>query len=241
MKKFLILFLVVTSSISLAQESALLRLKYNKGDVYTVKMMQSMNSTAMMMGNEMVMEMNVVAKEGDISSVETRISKMVVDVLQGEMQMSFDSSMKDDELDEMGKMMKSQMSPFLKVVITTKINELGNTLETLIEPNIAGADQFKNQTVSYPEKAVEVGDVWTDENDVQGVKTITEYKVAKITESDVEVAVSGTISGLGSGSVEGTMTIDRATGVPSKSVMNSKIDAGGQVTNIKVNMTTTKN
>ena len=38
MKKLLILFLVVSSTISVAQESVLLRLKYKKGDVYSLKM-----------------------------------------------------------------------------------------------------------------------------------------------------------------------------------------------------------
>ena len=41
MKKLLVLFLVVSSTISLGQETVLLRLNYTKGDVYKAKMTMS--------------------------------------------------------------------------------------------------------------------------------------------------------------------------------------------------------
>ena len=143
MKKLLVLFLVVSSTISIAQDSVLLRLKYKKGDVYKVKMNQSINSTAMMMGSVVDMEMSITGKEKNVYTSEMRISKMTMDMMQGGMQMSYDSTQKDEDLDEMGKMMKSQISPMLKVVITSKTNELGKILETKVEPDLPNANQSR--------------------------------------------------------------------------------------------------
>ena len=219
MKKLLILLLVVSSTISVAQESVLLRLKYKNGDVYSLKMKQSMNSPAMMMGNNVDMEMGILGKEGDVYTSEMKISKMTMDMMQGGMQMSYDSTKKDDELDEMGKMMKAQISPMLKVVITTKMNSLGKVLETKVVPNMPNAEQFSSQSVSYPEKAVKVGDTWNDEKDAQGMKTAVEYKVTKITKDIVVLSTTGKVSGAGTGTVNGTLEIDRKSGMPLKSLV----------------------
>lgn len=240
MKKFLILFLVVSSTVSVAQESVLLRLKYKKGDVYKVKMNQSMNSPAMMMGSEVDMEMSILDKEANVYTSEMKISKMIMDVMQGGMQMSFDSTKKDDELDEAGKMMKAQISPMLKAVITSKINNLGKNLETKVVPNVPNADQFANQSVTYPKKAVKVGDTWVEEKEAQGMKTVIEYKVAKITKEKVTIAISGKISGAGTGTTSGTLEIDRASGLALKSSIKNEINAGGQEMKISVDMTMTK-
>ena len=144
-----------------------------------------MNSPAMMMGNNVDMEMSVLSKEGNVYTSEMKISKMTMDMMQGGMQMSYDSTKKDEELDEMGKMMKAQISPMLKVVITSKTNDLGKVLETKVEPNMPNVEQFSNQSVAYPEKAVKVGDTWNEEKEAQGMKTAVEYKVTKITKTTV--------------------------------------------------------
>lgn len=240
MKKLLILFLVVSSTISVAQESVLLRLKYKKGDVYSLKMKQSMNSPAMMMGNNVDMEMSILGKEGGVYTSEMKISKMTMDMMQGGMQMSYDSTKKDDELDEMGKMMKAQISPMLQMVITTKMNNLGKILETKVVPNMPNAEQFSSQSVSYPEKAVKVGDTWNDEKDAQGMKTAVEYKVTKITKDIVVLSTTGKVSGAGTGTVNGTLEIDRKSGMPLKSLVKSTINAGGQEMKVDIEMTMTK-
>lgn len=240
MKKLLILLLVVSSTISVAQESVLLRLKYKKGDVYSLKMKQSMNSPAMIMSNNVDMEMSVLDKDGSVYTSEMKISKMTMDMLQGGMQMSYDSTKKDDELDEMGKMMKAQISPTLKMVITTKMNSLGEVLDTKVVPNMPNAEQFSSQSVSYPKKAVKVGDTWNDEKNAQGMKTVIEYKVTKITKNIVFLSTTGKVSGAGTGTLNGTLEIDRKFGIPLSSSMKSTINAGGQEMKVDIEMTMTK-
>lgn len=241
MKKFLILFLVVSSTISVAQESVLLRLKYKKGDVYSIKMNQSINSPAMMMGMNIDMGMSVLSVDKNVYTSEMKISKMTMDMMQGGMQMSYDSTQKEEDLDEMGKMMSAQMSPMLKVVITAKTNDLGKNLETKVEPNMPNAEQFGSRgSVAYPEKAVKVGDTWTDEKEAQGMKTAMEYKVTKITKDKVFLEVSGKITGAGTGTTNGTLEIERSSGIPLKSLIKSNVNASGQEMKVEVTLTMTK-
>ena len=76
------------------------------------------------------MDMIVTSKEGDMLSTESKIKSINMNMLQGGMAMSYDSSMKEEDLDEMGKMMKQQFDPMMKSTITSKVNIKGEILET---------------------------------------------------------------------------------------------------------------
>ena len=241
MKKLFILFLVVSSTISVAQESVVLRVKQKKGDKFLMKMNQTMTSTAMMMTNNMVMTMEVLDSEKDIFTSEIKITKVAMDMMQGTMQMSYDSSKENDDLDEMGQMLKTQIDPLLKVVISTKTNKFGEVLEVVVEPAIQGTEQFKNQNnVSFPKEPLKVGDTWTNDNEAQGMKTTIEYKVIKITKDSVSLTANGTISGAGTGTLKGTFEIDRNTGLTLKSVIDSDINAQGQSMKVGAEITMEK-
>jgi hypothetical protein len=242
MKKLLVLFLVVSTTISFAQETVLLRLNYEKGDVYNAQMSMTQEmGTMMSMGMNIDMSMNIVDVTGDTNISEMKITKMTMDMLQAGNVMSFDSSKSDDELDEMGKMMKAQMGPMLTAVITTKGNNLGEVLEMKAEPNVPGMDDFASQTnVVYPKEAIKVGSTWTIQKDQKGMILDFEYTVKSILKDKVELGITGKSSGLATGDITGTMDVDRASGVPLSSVIDMALSMQGQVLNSKVTMTMTK-
>lgn len=241
MKKLFILFLVVSSTISVAQESVTLRVKYKKGDTFLMKMSQTMTTAGMLMTNNMDMAMEVLDSEDDVFTSKTKITKVAMDMMQGAMQMSYDSSKKNDDLDQMGQMLKAQIDPLLQAIITTKTDQFGDILEVAVIPEVQGSEQFKNQSgISFPKKAVKVGDTWTNENQTQGMKISTEYKVTKITKEKVFLTANGTVSGAGTGTLKGTFEVDRNTGITLKSVVDTNTNTQGQDMKVGVEMTIEK-
>lgn len=224
-KKIIALLLLVTT-ITFAQEKVLLRLKYEKGDSYTLNMKMSQN-----MGSVMSMDMNI-AMIQDVKSAssteytsEMKITKVVMNMVQQGMPMSYDSTKKAEELDDTGKMMKSQMDPMLKAVITMNVNNLGKVLESKVEPNIPGISDLANQSsnVVYPEKAVAVGDTWTMSKNNKGMDFNFVYKVKSITSKTVLLDVTGKVAGVAAGDIIGTMNIDKKSGVPTESKIDMKM------------------
>lgn len=243
MKKLLVLFLVVSSTISFSQEKVLLRLNYAKGDTFVVKQDVSQDMGAQGgLDLKMSMEMKVNDVDGDSIKTESQIKIISMNMLQGGQIMSFDSTMKEEDLDQMGKMMKQQMDPMLKATIFSKITNQGEVVKVTVEPMTPAMDQFtkQNQSVKYPKEEVSVGSTWTDESSAQGMNTKMIFKVAKIENGKVYVDITGTVSGMGEGDVKGNLEIDIASGLQSLSNIEMSINAGGSEIKIKTNSTTSK-
>jgi Family of unknown function (DUF6263) len=239
MKKFFTLLLLALSLVSMAQESTLLRVNYNKGDKYIMSMFMKQDMAAMNMLMKMDMSIDVKDVEGDVYNTEMKIEKINMNMSQGGMNMSYDSDKGDDELDPMGKQMQMQFAPMLEMIIFAKSNNLGEVLETRIEPNIPNADQFTNQSSSvvYPKSEVKVGDTWSFEKDSQGMKMDFVYTVKSITKDKVFLDVSGKISVLAEGTINGNMEIDREKGIPLKSTIEMDMSVSGQKIKTSINVT----
>ena len=222
MKKFLTLFVLAVTLVSNAQESVLLRLNYEKGTKYTMKMDMSQGQMTM----AMKANVNVVAAEGDTYTTETKFLKVTVDVFAGGTMMSFDSDTSDDDLDEFGQQVKSQMGPMLEAVVTSTSNSLGKVIEIKAEPDFQGAsDMGKQSNIVFPKKAVKVGSTWNMEKDQNGSKVNFTYTVKSILKDKVILELSGKSA---EADISGSMDIDRKSGIPLKSVVNMNISAGGQ-------------
>jgi hypothetical protein len=242
MKKLLVLFLVVSSTITLSQESVLLRLKYNKGDDFTTKMIISQEmGTTMSMGMNIDLDMKITDVVGDEYTSEMKFAKMTMDMLQGGNVMSYDSTKSDDELDEMGKMMKTQMSPMLQAVIIAKGNNLGEVLDIRTEPNVPGMDDLTSSNVVYPKEAIKVGSTWDFQKNQKGMVLDFVYKVKSILKDKVVIDISGKVSGMTTGTITGNMEVDRVSGIPLTSLVNMVFSVQDQEMNTKVSMTMTKN
>ncbi|MDC1379538.1 DUF6263 family protein [Algibacter sp.] len=243
MKRIILVLLVITSLSATAQESVLLRLNYNEGDNYllTVDAKQNMGLQG---GMNMNMTMGVIITEVGAKNIKTesKITSVVMDMMQGEISMSYDSNKKEAELDQMGQMMKSQFDPMMKATIHTSLDNLGNMIETKIEPAIPGMEQLtaSASTINYPEEKVSVGSSWTSEDENQGVKMSTTYTISSIANGIVSLDISGDVAGAGTGTIKGKTTVDISSGVPKSSALEVTMSAQGVNMSIITNTTMTK-
>lgn len=243
MKKLVVLFLVISATISSAQDPVLLRLNYEKGASYSVSMNMSQEmGTMMSMGMSIDMGMKIIDAKGENYESEMKFTKISMDMLQGGNIISFDSSKSDDELDEAGKMMKTQMGPMLEAVVLTKGNNLGEITEAVVEPNVPGMEDIANQSsnVVYPKEAVKVGSTWTMSKDEKGMKMDFLYTVTSILKETILLDLSGDVSGMADGKITGNIKIDRTSGIPLETLMNMNLSVNGQELTSKVSVTTRK-
>ena len=246
MKRILIALLVITSLAVSAQESVLLRLNYTKGDSYlmTVETKQGMGAQG---GVNMKMNMGVIVSEvsGDNVKTESKILSVAVDMMQGGMAMSYDSNKKDEELDQMGQMLKSQFDPMMNSIIYNSYDKLGNITETKVEPSVPGMNQLTegSGSVIYPNEKISVGSSWSSNKDNQGTKTTTTYTVSQIKDGIVYLDITGNVSGAEGvdGAVKGSSEIEVSTGLAKKTSIEVAIFNQGMDITINSNITMTKN
>lgn len=239
MKRIITLFFVFASLCLHAQKSVLLRTNYNSGDKY-VFIVETINNMGAQGGMNMKMttDMFIANVNTDIISVESKVSNVTMDMVQGGAIMSYDSSAKEEDLDQMGKMMKQQLDPMLKAVIYTKMNKQGELLSTKVEPAFEGMDQFnKSGNIIFPTEKVSVGSAWSNETEDQGMKMITNYLVSKIENDTVFLTISGKVSGVDEGSINGMAEIDSKSGSAKKSEINMIIVVQGNEMKISLKST----
>jgi len=246
MKRILIALLVITSLAVSAQESVLLRLNYTKGDSYlmTVETKQGMGAQG---GVNMKINMGVIVSEvsGDNVKTESKILSVAVDMMQGGMAMSYDSNKKDEELDQMGQMLKSQFDPMMNSIIYNSYDKLGNITETKVEPSVPRMNQLTegSGSVIYPNEKISVGSSWSSNKDNQGTKTTTTYTVSQIKDGIVYLDITGNVSGAEGvdGAVKGSSEIEVSTGLAKKTSIEVAISNQGMDITINSNITMTKN
>jgi len=246
MKRILIALLVITSIAVSAQESVLLRLNYTEGDSYlmTVESKQGMGAQG---GVNMKMNMGMIVSEvsGDNVKTESKILSVVLDMMQGGMAMSYDSNKKDEELDQMGQMLKSQFDPMMNSIIYNSYDKLGNITETKVEPSVPGMNQLTegSGSVIYPNEKISVGSSWSSNKDNQGMKTTTTYTVSQIKDGIVYLDITGNVSGAEGvdGAVKGSSEIEVSTGLAKKTSIEIAISNQGMDITINSNITMTKN
>jgi hypothetical protein len=190
----------------------------------------------------MAMDMVITSKDGDMLTTESKIKSINMNMLQGGMAMSYDSSMKDDDLDEMGKMMKQQFDPMMKSTIIAKVNSQGEILETKVEPSNPAMDQIIAQAkgVIYPNEEVLVGTSWSDVTSQQGMSVTSIYTVSKIENGKVYINITGAVTGMGEGDIKGDLVVDIETGIQDSASSEMAVNAGGMDMKISTKTTTTK-
>lgn len=231
MKKVLIALLVITTLSATAQESVLLRLNYTKGDSYLVTTESNTSMGAQGgMNMKMTMGMIVADVEEEIIKTESQITSIVMDMMQGGMTMNYDSNKSDEELDQMGQMLKSQFAPMMEAVIYNTLDLQGNMIDTKLDPAIPGMEQITNRsmnTINYPKEKISVGSSWTSENENQGMKMTTKYTVSSIADGLVTLDVSGDMSGAGTGTIKGKSTVEISSGISNNSEIEITIATQG--------------
>jgi hypothetical protein len=150
--------------------------------------------------------------------------------------------MKEEDLDEMGKMMKQQFDPMMKSIITSKVNSQGEILETKVEPSNPAMDQITAQAkgVIYPKEEVSVGTSWSDVASQQGMSVTSIYTVSKIENGKVYINITGSVTGRGEGDIKGDLVVDIETGIQDSASSEMAINAGGMDMKISTTTTTSK-
>ncbi len=241
MTKKIIALLLFVSTITLAQEKVLLRLNYEKGDSYTMtmKMAQEMGMGEMTNNMDIQMEYDITNVSKDTYESTAKYTKMAMEMKQGALQMSYDSTKKEEELDEAGKVMRTQMKPMMDAVITMKGDKRGTILESKAEPNFNGSEKITEQSSSvvYPENAVAVGDTWTMTKNQDGMNMDFTYEVKSISSKNVLIDVSGKVTGIAEGDITGAIDIDKKSGLLTESKINMTMKIQGQdfTTNMTMN------
>lgn len=240
MKK-IVYVLVMLVSLSLTAQEVSLKINYKKGDQYLMKM--TMNQTLGLMGG-MKMEAEMKAKVTESTSekitTETKITQVKVDVMQGSQTFSYDSTANEEDLDAMGKAMRTQFAPMMAAVITQVTNRYGKILEAKVEPKVPGMDNFGQQS-EYPKEPVKVGSTWTSvvDDDASGKITMN-YKVDKITDTTVYASITGVASAIPGSTITGSLEVDIATGNPNKVEVTINAVAEGSTISVSTSMTSTK-
>ena len=243
MKKLLFVCMFVSTFVAVAQESVLLRLNYEVGDVLLVEQNVSQNMGAQGgMDMKIEMDMTITAKEGEVFSTASKIKSVNMNMLQGGVVMSFDSSKDTADLDEMGKMMKQQFDPMMLATISSKISAEGETLETIVTPPTPAMDQFTTQAkgIKFPKEKVSVGSVWSDSTSQQGMEVKTTYTVSKIESGKVYIDITGTVSGIGEGALKGDLIVDVEKGIQDTTNIEMSLNANGVEMTINTKSKTTK-
>ena len=227
MKNLLYVF-VLAFTVSATAQSTLLRLNYKKGEKYNITITQKMTSDMMLMDMTLTSSLHITDSDKDTYSSEMKFTRVVMDVTQGVNNISYDSNKSDDELDQMGLMMKGQMAPMLSAVISAKGTRLGKVISATSSETFQGSNNLGESNVIFPEKSVKVGDTFTMEKNQGGNKMKMVYKVVSINASEVKLDMSGSASGEGDATIKGTLIIDRATGVAKSSKIFTKATVMGQ-------------
>lgn len=236
----MLLVLFVFTSLTAVSQEVTLKLNYKKGDKYAVKVKMDQNLGLMGgMNMQAEMDMNIVNVSSDNITSESRIKRMVVDVLQGATRMSFDSDNVDENSSEQ-QIMKQQFDPMLKAVITQVTDKYGKLISAKVEPQVPGMDNFGQQS-EYPKKALKVGSTWeTETQDATSGSIKMNYKVTKITGTTLFADITGSASALPGSKISGTLEVDLASGNPNKVDVLIATEVQGSKITIKTTVTSTK-
>ena len=206
-------------------QSTLLRYNFKKGDTYLIEMSMKQNMAPIMkmdVGITMRTE-TIGAKQGTFES-KSNIQRLAIDIAaQGE-KMSFDSDAKPEDLSEDDKKLRSEIEPAMKMLIYQTLDKSGKIVSQKTVPQMKDAERFLNQNeltnIVYPTKSVSVGSSWETSQTVSGMKMNTKFTVTQITGSKVFADISGSVEGVQGANIDGTLEIDKKTGMP----LSVKID-----------------
>ena len=231
MKKILLAITMLLTFAIQGQEAIKLRVQYNEGDSYLMKVVTSQDMGAIMANSFTVqMIMDIVGKEGENFLTESKFKNVSMEMVQGGKTINYNSDTPEDQLDDVGKMMKLQMDPMMKALVKATISPRGESSNlTVVPANAMQAGDFANQNgVVYPEKAVKVGDSWDSSREANNVTLNTTHTVSEITSDTVKLEVTGKASGMATGTISGYVNINRANGIPRESKVVVKMDVMGQ-------------
>lgn len=231
--------ILVAAAFSLPADKATLRLNLPAGKAYTTQMKMAVNmygdeamtSSIMSMNMDQSLNMKVLGRENEVNKLEVTISRVKLNQNMQGMSITYDSDL-ENQNDMMAAMMHQQMSPILNKRGTVAVDARGKTVEPLViadaDPSVSEqmSSGVENMFMELPEKPVGAGDSWESDMDIQNTTIKVKYTVEKLDKKFVYIKISGTAvvtaeeaseAGLTDIKFNGAITLDRATGLTTKS------------------------
>lgn len=219
---FLTLFAL---TLNVSAQSVQLQYNFKKGDTYLIEMSMKQNMAPIMsMDLGITMRTETINVEQGKFESKSNIKRLAMDLAaQGE-KMSFDSDAKVENLSEEDKKLRSEIEPAMKVLIYQTLDKTGKVVSQKTVPQMKDAERFLQQNeltnIEYPTKSLSVGSSWETSQTVSGMKMNTKFTVKQITSAKVFADISGNVEGVEGANIDGTLEVDRKTGMP----LNVKID-----------------
>jgi hypothetical protein len=235
----------------------LLRFNFKEGtvaqQVMTQDMTMNMDVAGQKMTTKMTMDMfqtfTIKSVKGNKADIEQKITRVKA-AADGPMQVDFDSDDKDSDPGMLG-----GLADLVGQKTSMTLDDRGKTSNVKIPDDMKDAggvnlEEMMSQIVtSMPEQPVAVGETWTVKQALplgQMGDTDTEitYKLVSVNEKNVvlEQQLKMNLDEMeGPGGMEvksakasGKVTIDRMTGLPSNSTLQIKLEMGGQMGSVKM-------
>jgi len=245
----LVLIGIVTLSFTPAKDKVVLRLQPKAEKTYTINtkisMMNIMEVQDQMMtstqSNDTRQSITIKDVNEDAITVDGKVESMKMTISQMGMTLTYDSENPDKTSPLLADQVK-ELDAALNDVSTYKFDTKGNSIDEGQDPSLA---QINSAIIPLPEEAVGEGDQWNSKRsqDVSGmaINANITYTVKKITKKHVELEVNGVVEGGEdvSGTYEGTMTLDRATGMVKNSTIKQNISLTISQQGLSIPMTMT--
>lgn len=233
MKKIFYTLLAMFSLSAMAQESVDLTINYQKGDTYRSKIVTQNFSMLAPIKSKTYFQTTTVKEVNDNGyKLEIGIDKILISANNGGKPVEYDSSAK--QIDPNLKGFHSKHKRDINTVVGVEVNKKGKTVKkvTISGSSIAESPQYKTNLLELPDEPLEVGTEWDGGFSKNNLITAYNYTVTKITDTAISIAVQGSqvaeYTLKPQAFFDGTIELDRATGVPLKKNIKVYMSAGNK-------------
>lgn len=233
-KAIIVLFTLLITMDTYAQE--VFKVKVEKDKVINFEMLLKTDiegSEDVMMDMSMAMSVKPIEVSSETIILETKYSKIKMDINAGIMMASYDSSQEPE--DEITKMLASQIQPLLDATLLLTMDPYGN-IQNIEAPNVPNGvfdeSNLKGITLGFPNKKIRIGDSWETTSETQlGINIKIMNTLAEKTADGFKIEIKGNLynqDGKAIGSQTGYYIIDPITKLTKLSESTTHIEVEGQ-------------
>lgn len=235
MKKAIIALFTLAITISTYAQEAF-KIKVEKDKVINFEMLLKTDiegSQDIIMDMSMLMSVKPIEVSDDTIILETKYSKIKMDVNAGIMMASYDSSQEPE--DEITKMLASQIQPLLDATLILTMDPYGN-IQNIEAPNVPNGlfdeSNLKGITLGFPSKEITIGESWETSSETQlGINITITNTLTEKTAEGFKIEIKGNLynqDGKVIGSQSGFYIIDPITKLTKLSETTTHIEVEGQ-------------
>lgn len=235
-------FLVLIASCSQNTEEIILKLDKKVGDEQIiVSSTETSRGALMSMNNNIEVLFKVSEHQGNMYTLTSDVLAIKTEIKMGDDVESYDSKKEESKMTNDERSMHAEFKDILDSEFTISMDERGNIVKpfhyangNIVEGPIV---DMSNIQIVFPETKVKVGTTWENEktNPLTAQKTKSIYKIKNITDKEIIISVSSTITGisglLNENKATGEYILDKKTCNLIKGTLEMNLQAGGKVKN----------